>query len=318
MTPNPFDQACRYLAKRNPGGMIAWLLPGLSPTVRFRCWLDTRSIPFPGEPERVCDTVAHLVDTSTKASVPWALAIEFQRQPAATMFGRLLEYLGRLWRELPVSNTSRQGLSVAAAVVNLKGRGSSSKTMKLPGTEVQTILGVAERNLMDEDAAKTLQQIAEGGLDRCILPWIPLMRDGASADIIGEWKALAAADPDQRRRGDWAGLALVFAEAAQAHALWKQALEGWNVETSQQVLEWQAEALQRGLTEGKAKGKAEGKAEAKAEDVISALRLRFGKKLPKQLQRLISQTTDLGLLDRWLEAAITAESLDAFRARTSL
>jgi flagellar biosynthesis/type III secretory pathway protein FliH len=119
---------------------------------------------------------------------------------------------------------------------------------------------------------------------------------------------------DPRRRGDWAGLALVFAEAAGTREAWKQALEGWNVEVSQQVLEWQAEALQRGLAEGEARGEAKAKAEA----VIGALRLRFGKKLPKKLQQAIAQTTALDQLNRWFEAAITAPSLDAFRVQAGL
>jgi hypothetical protein len=37
--------------------------------------------------------------------------------------------------------------------------------------------------------------------------------------------------------------------------VWKQALEGWNVEQSAQVLEWQAEAEKRGLERGKAEAK---------------------------------------------------------------
>jgi hypothetical protein len=40
-------------------------------------------------------------------------------------------------------------------------------------------------------------------------------------------------------------LVLIFAEAASHCRAWKQALEGWNVQTSQQVMEWQAEALLR-------------------------------------------------------------------------
>jgi hypothetical protein len=76
------------------------------------------------------------------------------------------------------------------------------------------------------------------------------MRPWQRADIIERWKALAASDPE--RRADWGGLVLVFAEAAGHWPVWQQALEGWNVQTSQQVLQWQAGALQRGRAEGKA------------------------------------------------------------------
>jgi predicted transposase YdaD len=150
------------------------------------------------------------------------------------------------------------------------------------------------------------------------LPWIPLMQGGDAASIIEEWKQLLLAEPDVERRADFAGLALVFAEAAGCRPIWKQALMEWNVETSQQVLEWQAEALQRGLAEGKAKGKVEGKAEGKAEDLLKVLRLRFVKKLPKKLQQKILQTTDLAQLDQWLDLSLTADTLDAFREASNL
>ena len=50
MTPNPFDQASRYTAKLDPPAFLRWLVPGLADTVVFRGWLDTRTLPFPGEP----------------------------------------------------------------------------------------------------------------------------------------------------------------------------------------------------------------------------------------------------------------------------
>jgi hypothetical protein len=208
MTPNPFDHACRYLAKKNAAGLRRWLLPGL------------------------------------------------------------------------------------------------------PGKHIWTGLGVEERDLASEDAAATLHQIAAGEAERCLLPWIPLMHGGNTPAIIGQWQALALAEADAERRGDWGGLVLVFADAVGTRAVWKRALEGFNVKTSQQVLEWQAEARAEGIIEGRAKGK--------AEDIVGALRLRFGKKPPKKLQQAILQTTDLDRLDQWFAAAITAESLDAFRAAANL
>src|SRR5262249_22124169 len=112
---------------------------------------------------------------------------------------------------------------------------------------VRTCLGVGERNLRDEDAAATLAGIAVGHIARCLLPFIPLMRGGAEPGIIAEWKTLAQAEPDPRRRSDYGGLALVFAGLTDCRPLWKRALQGWNVEQSQQVLEWQAIAEKRGL-----------------------------------------------------------------------
>jgi hypothetical protein len=309
VTPNPFDQACRYLAKRNVAGLLGWLLPGLPPAPHFAGWLDTRSIPFPGEPERACDTVAHLVDNADPL-MHWALVLEFQREADPDMFGRFLEYLGRLWRELRVPGRPTVRFRVGAALVNLAGQGRASLTVELPGTAVRTALEVEKKNLVDEDTAATLERIAAWTVDRCVLPWIPLMHGGGTPGIIARWKALAEAEPDAVCRGDWGGLVLVFADAAGTRPQWKRALEDWNVETSQQVLEWQAEA--------RAKGRIEGKAEAKAEDVVSALRVRFPKKVSKKLHQAIMQSTDLEQLDHWHKLAITAETLDAFRAAAHL
>src|SRR6266545_1442012 len=61
MPVNFFDQAARYVIKLDPAGFFAWLLGGLVVLV-FREWLDTRTLPFPGERDRTCDTVARLDD----------------------------------------------------------------------------------------------------------------------------------------------------------------------------------------------------------------------------------------------------------------
>ncbi len=52
-TTNHYDQASRYLAKLDP---LGWLLPRLTDDWEFHDRLDTRTIPFPGEPDRVCDS----------------------------------------------------------------------------------------------------------------------------------------------------------------------------------------------------------------------------------------------------------------------
>jgi hypothetical protein len=89
---------------------------------------------------------------------------------------------------------------------------------------------VAEQNLAEEDAAATLAGIAAGSVGRCLLPWIPPMRGRAEAGIIEQWKQLALSEPDARRRADYCGLALVFAELTDCRPQWKRALERWNVE----------------------------------------------------------------------------------------
>src|SRR5262249_31174521 len=63
MARNVYDQAARYVAKLDPASFLRWLLRMAS--VLFHRWLDTRQLPFPGEADRICDTVACLEDPTT-------------------------------------------------------------------------------------------------------------------------------------------------------------------------------------------------------------------------------------------------------------
>jgi hypothetical protein len=272
---NPYDKGSRYAARLDPPGFWAWLLRG-SPRVRFHSWLDTRTLPFPGEPDLTCDTVACLRD-ETAPDVWWAVPLEFLIRPDGTMFGRLLEYLGRLWREQRPVEAPTLRFHVAAAVVNLTGVGQTSRDMHL-GTTLRTCLQVCERNLAAEDAGVTLADIAVGRVARCLLPFIPLMHGGCQVAMIEQWKQLALAEPDARRRGDYGGLALVFAEAAGCREAWRQGLKGWNMEQSMQVLEW--------ISEGETKGELRNQ----RENLRLLLEHRFGPLPPAVLQRLEAAT----------------------------
>ena len=79
---NDFDQAARYTAKIDPPGFFRWLYgEAASAPLAFRRWCDTRTLPFPGEPDRTCDTVAEFEDTSGPDRSLIAVA-EFQSRPA--------------------------------------------------------------------------------------------------------------------------------------------------------------------------------------------------------------------------------------------
>lgn len=62
MTTNPYDQACRFLLQLFAAPLLAWLLRLPPGRPDFVGWLDTRGLPWPGQKDRVCDTVAHLRD----------------------------------------------------------------------------------------------------------------------------------------------------------------------------------------------------------------------------------------------------------------
>jgi hypothetical protein len=306
MAVNHFDQASRYLAKLDPPSFLHWLLATEALRYSFSRWLDTRPIPFPGQADRVCDTVAELLDRMDPSLI-WAFVIEFQTKPDAHMFGRLLEYLGRLWREKLADYPNRR-CQVAAAVINLTGKGESSHHMQF-GSLASTQLHVVEINLAELEVETLLSAMENGTIGKVCLPWIPLLQGSQKPDIMDRWRTLAAQEPDTQKRGIYAGLATIFADLTGEREQWQHALEGWNLEQSTLVLEWEAKAEQRGLQRGLQRGRAEGK----VEDLLHLLEKRFGKKVPAALATKIQQTTDLDQLNTWFDAAITIGSLQEFR-----
>ncbi len=81
------------------------------------------------------------------------------------------------------------------------------------------------------------------------------MSGGDNTDIIDKWKTLAEAEPNRRRKAEYAGLALVFADKAGCREIWEQKLEGWNVEESSVVNAWIAKGEKRGIAIGEARGR---------------------------------------------------------------
>jgi hypothetical protein len=71
---------------------------------------------------------------------------------------------------------------------------------------------------------------------------------------------------------------------------------------SQQVLEWMAMGEAKGWTDS----------------IIEILAARFGPGTPANLEAAIRSTTNLEQLQKWLDLAVTADSLDAFRQTAGL
>jgi hypothetical protein len=246
MPENYYDKASRYAANLDAPGFLAWLL-GLPPErFAFRGWLNTRTVPFPGDADKTNDTVAHL-DNVAEHGIPWAVVVEFQTQPDPDMFGRLLGYLSGLWLTLRPDEERGSRFHVGAAVVNLTGSGSAGRELRWPDTRLVTHLGVVERNLETESAAELLAAIEAGTRSRCLLPWLPLMAGGCEPTFIDRWKLEAEAEADVRRRSEFRGLALVFAVKAGCRGVWDEKLRGWNVEVPSIVEEWISEAEVRVL-----------------------------------------------------------------------
>ncbi len=301
---NPFDKAARYAARLDPAGFVAWLLGLDASRFRFAGWLDTRGVVLPGESDQTADTVARLEDPAS-GGMPWVVPIEFQIAPDPEMFGRFLEFLGKLWRTFRPDVERGSRYCLGAVVVNLTGRGDASRLMEWAEAGLKLELRLAERNLSQIDAAATLDAIADGKVTQAVLPWIALMQGGGEDGIIKRWKELAGAEPDSRKRSDYGALALVFSEAADRRPAWAEALKEWNMIQSQTVLEWMAQ------------GEAKGRSEGRIASLLRILRLRFGP-VPQEVETVIRRTQDVDTLDRWTDAAVTSADLDTFRRTTAL
>ncbi len=224
------------------------------------------------------------------------------------MLERLGEYSFRLRREVRHGVGQAGKYQVFGVLLNLTGPAQSAE-LDLREASVGDAglhFRAVQFTLREEGAGGTLARIASGELASCVWPWIPLMQGGAELVNLEEWKRLALSEPDAKRRADFGGLALVFAELAGRRDIWRQTLEDWNVQVSQQVLEWQAKARQEGRQEGEI-------TKARA-NLVRSLELRFGSPLPADLADEIAARRDLDVLNRWFDAAITSPDLDAFRA----
>ncbi len=244
MPINYFDQASRFAAKLDSPAFLSWLL-GSPHSFEFRGWLDTRDLPFPGETDRVSDTVAH-VENVAQHGVPWAVAVEFQTQPDPTMFGRMLGYLSGLWLTRKPDAERGSRFHLGAAVVNLTGSGSASREMSWPVVGLHTQLTIVERNFESESADDLLTGIEAGQWSRCLLPWVPLMSGAENPDTIDRWVALGSLESDRQRRAQFGTIALLFARRVGRGTIWEEKLKEWNVEESTYVNEWIAVGEKRG------------------------------------------------------------------------
>lgn len=302
--PNHFDQAARFAARLEPADFLAWALGVAPDAFAFEGWLDTQTVPFPGEPERRCDTVARL-SRRDQLRPPWLVVAEFQLEPDPDMALRLFEYAARLARELrPFPERPRDRFEAGGVVLNLTGRGNSIRTMDWPAAKMHWNLGFPERNLKDESADALLDAVAARRHSAALLPWAALMRGGDATTTIQEWKRLASAVPDGRRRSELGGLALILSEAAGRRPAWEDAMEGWEMRESVVVNRW----IEEGRQEGRREGLREGEAAARQATLLELAEARFGP-LPPAIVTRVRAEKDNECLRRWLLAFVNAPSL---------
>ncbi len=308
-----FDKASRYAARvLDPDGFLRWLLgEGIWSAWRWAGWLDTQSVPFPGEPDRRCDTVARF-ERRAQDAPPMAAVIEFMSVTRTAILERLGEYVFRVRREQPAQTDPRVPYDVIGVVVNLTGE-TLPETWEMIPPDCDGLglsLRVRVRNLATVEANATLAAVESGLVARCILAWVPLMRGGGEAATVAEWRRLADAEPDAVRRGNYGGLARVFANLIKRQGVWRKGLEGWNVERPDIVLEWEAT--------GEARGEARGRLLTTRANLLRALKVRLNQEPPADVVQAVQSQEDLAKLDEWFDRALTANNLDEVRAALGL
>src|SRR3954452_471617 len=90
-----YDQAARFAARADPETVPGRLLAGKGVSLRWREWLDTRTLPLPGGPAPPADLVAAL-DDPTAPDRPWLMVVEFQAQVDADKLDTTLEEVALL------------------------------------------------------------------------------------------------------------------------------------------------------------------------------------------------------------------------------
>jgi hypothetical protein len=294
-----FDRAARYLIREWPVGFFLWLSLRFAQAWRFRGWLDTSAPGTPDQSERACDLVGEFQNIADPAR-RCLLDIESQSRPHVDILERLGEYAYRLRRERRYGRGRRGKYQVLSVLLNLTGAEQpnvldmTDATLGGAGLRIE----VVQRTLREEDAAATLRRIAAGELQRCVLPWIALMRGGGDAGIIEEWRRLASQERNADWRADFGAIALTFAELAKRKGVWQAGLEGWNVQESKFLTDWATQAELKTLRKG----------------LLRALQLRVQDPLPADLVERINRCKKMRDLERWFDLSLTANTLAEFRA----
>ncbi|MBM3458504.1 MAG: hypothetical protein FJX77_08245 [Armatimonadetes bacterium] len=172
-----YDQACRFAAHTDPVGVLAWVTDAAPTAFRFCRWLNDRSVPEPGDPERISDTIAEVAATIAPRS-RIACVLEFQSRPDPNIVGRLFEYLGRLFRVLRQEYGRRRPPDPLAGLVNLTGKQRVPRPRAVfPGsTRMALDFQIGVRNVATEVATTALDAMEAGRWARILLGFVPLMQ----------------------------------------------------------------------------------------------------------------------------------------------
>jgi hypothetical protein len=100
--------------------------------------------------------------------------------------------------------------------------------------------------------------------------------------------------------------AVIFAALAHCLDVWKQGLEGWNMEECEIVKEWEEQGRQKGLRQGQL--------ENMRRVFLHVFEQRFPGEVPADVAAAAQAQTNVDTLMRWMDLLLTASSPDQLRA----
>lgn len=295
-----YDQAARYATQAHPRVVVSRLLRPSGRVLDFREWLDTRTLPLPGGPDRIADLVAALDDPAA-ADRPWLLVLEFQAQEDPDKLEATLVEASVL-RAYARRGPERRGrYCVLCGLVYLRGRCPNGVLdMTVPG-------GYGTRHaplvwdIDADDAFAALATVAADPSSWGLLFWVPLMAGGGEDAVVSRWREVVeAVVSDLRMRGNLAAVALVFAELVGRRIEWKRGLEGFEMTESQVVNEW--------ISQGEARGELKNQ----RQNLLDLLESAFPGAIPQDVVRLIQHQDSLEVLRDWFKAALRAKTPEQF------
>jgi hypothetical protein len=235
-------------------------------------------------------------------AAPVAAVLEVMSRPRGELVERLAEYGLRLRRELPYQRGPTVRFDVVGAVLNLTGPAQPDRWSIVPaGLGGLGLWGkVSVRTLRDVGAREALERIARGEWTWALLAFLPLMAGADEAEVLTAWREQAGKVEDERKRIDLGGLARIFADLAGRTDVWRKGLEGWGVERSPVVLEWEARGAARTL-------------KAVRESLLQLMRDQFQPDLPADLVAAVNTQTEPAKLTAWAFRMAKAGSLEEAR-----
>jgi hypothetical protein len=290
-----FDQAGRFATRDAPNVAVQRLLRGTPRTALVQRWIDTRSLPLPGGPERTADLVAELrLEDGTLALLIW----EVQAQVDVAKLGVTLEEAAILHNRL--RDDHGQPYCVLTALVYLRDR--------CPATELALTLGdfgTRHRPLLwevaSDDALAAVAAVETSSEEWGGLYWVPLMAGGDTPELIARWReVLLSTVADRVRRGNVIAIALVFAELARCRDVWNRGLEGLDMTESIVVNEWIAAAEEKALLR------------SSRQKLIEVIEARFPDALTSDIRQFLAEQDTLSLLNDWFRAALRVPTYNDF------